>query len=466
MEESRRTNNDYRSSALPGGPIRIRVSPNSYAAAMVSGLFFSALLAYIGRDASAAVLLALTLTVIPILAFTDRIVFDGRRLRRTGLFPRLWASFNGSRLTLRLNAVEQVETHALRSLKRGGNVLYRYRTSFTGAGRRIVIASGGERYRQMIRAIFPLLADDVLDARSIELRDYLSDPKEVLMKADFAHIPSGEALEDSVGAFLMQTGRERGALARPGADPAKARDLRRLANELRLSGFLLPALEAFRRALLIDPRDNWLLFEASRCLNSYASAERDPELLRKSEALLRLAERRAGSDGRLLARIGESYFQFGDWRRAEHAFRRSVELVETGFRAARGMAEIALRDGKIAHVIHNFVTANRLADSPALRRWTKAEAEYFTRLNEDDKYLEMEIGRINLLETLERSQRTAMSIALVGTPVILTGILIGDRLVADIGWSVSAVALVVRLALIAAVNLFSARIPADALPDE
>ncbi|MBK8812573.1 MAG: hypothetical protein IPN69_17830 [Acidobacteria bacterium] len=441
----------------------IRVSPNRYVTAMMLVLFFAAFCVYLEWNIAAVALFVSGIVILPVLAFTDRIVFDGKRLRRTGIVPRFWAWFNNFHYRLKITDIEQIETQSLRALKRGGNVFYRYRTSFSGRGMHFVIASGGEDYRRMVHEIFPRVPADILDNRSIELRDYLAEPKEVLMKAEFVHIPSADVLEDSV--FEFRVGKSRRTEKRAEGDPAKAADLRQLANELRLSGYLIQALEAFRRALLITPRDSWLLFEFARCLNSYAAAERNERLLRRAIASLRLVEKRA-DDGELLARVGESYFQFGDWRRAQTAFQKSVEIIEESFRAARGMAEIALREGKIAHVIHNFLTANRLAETPALRRWAQTEADYFSRLNENEEYMDLEVSRINLLETLERSKRTARRVGLVGLPTIIFGVVFDDPLVANIGWAVSSIALVLWLALMVAVNVFSSRIPYEVLEEE
>ena len=153
----------------------------------------------------------------------------------------------------------------------------------------------------------------------------------------------------------------------------KADDLRDLANELRVSGYFLQALEAFRRALLIRPRDGHLLFEFARCLHSFAGVERDPRLERRALAALRLSERRASGDDDMLVRLGEWYFQIGEWRRAGNVFNNALERLGENFRTARGLAELALRDGKIAHVIHHFSTANRVAETSSLRRWSKGE---------------------------------------------------------------------------------------------
>lgn len=411
-------------------------------------------------------LLGLCAVILPALALTDRIAFDGKRLRRTGILPRAWAWLNGDHYRLKLSDIEQIETQALRALKRGGNVFYRYRTAISGKDLKFVFASGGEEYRRMIHQIFPRVSENVLDNRSLELRDYLSEPREVLMKAQFERIPSAEVLEDSVNSF-QKPGKTRRKNGEPGAaELEKADYLRRLGNELRLAGHLLQALEAFRRALLIHPNDAWLLFETARCLNSFAGSEHDRKLYRKSLAMLRLAEKRARNDKELLARLGESYFQFGDWERARSVFQKSIDRVEENFRSLRGMAEIALREGKIAHVIHNFLAANRLAETPALRRWTQTEADYFSHLNDDEEYMEMEISRINLLETLERSKRTSLKIAFLGFPAILVGITLGEDLVSNIGWAVSSVSLMIWAGLLMSLNLFADRIPYEMIEEE
>lgn len=450
-----------------GSSASIRVSPNSYFNALFLATFFTGFLVYLGIDWAALLLFVLSWVFLPLLAFTDRIVFDGKRLSRTGVLPNAWALLNGSRSRLKLSDIEQAETQALRALKRGGNVFYRYRTSIRGKDMHFAFASGGEDYRQMVRQIFPRLSENVLDNRSIELRDYLAEPKETLTKAEFEHIPSPDVLESSLkGFYTKDPGRHERHRTEGCEDFEKAEYLRRLANELRLSGHLLQALEVFRRALVLNPRDNWMLFELARCLQSFAGSERDRKMERRALALMRLAERRAQHDGELLARLGESYFQFGEWQRAGRVFQRALEKVETSFRSVRGLAEIALREGKIAHVIHHFSTAHRLAETPALRRWTQAEADYFSRLNTDDTYMEMEVSRINLLDTLERSKKTTLKITFIGFPAILAGIVLDESLIANIGWAVSAVSLLIWTGLIMSQRMLSGRIPLEMVPEE
>lgn len=444
--------------------IKIRVSPNSYFIALFLATFFTGLFVYLEYDLIAMVLFVSNWTLIPMLLWTDKISFDGKRLNRTGLLPKAWAWFNNSKNRLKLSEIEQVETQALRVLKCGGNVFYRYRTTFRGKGQSFAIFSGSEEYRHMTAKLFPLLSENLLDNRSIELRDYLSEPKRTLLKAKSAKIPSAEVLEKSLNEFENSKSKKKAKQNPPVFEDAefeKADYLRRLANELRLSGHLLQALEVFRRALSLNPKDGWLLFEFARCLHSFAGTKNNKKLERKALAALRLAEKRSKDDEKLLARLGESYFQYGDWERARKAFQKALDAAEESFRSVRGMAEVSLREGKIAHVIHNFATANRLAETPALRRWTQNEADYFTRLNTDDEYMDMEISRVNLLESLERGKKTALRIALLGLPWIIIGVVFEANLVVNLSWTVSGVSILVWVGTILSRNILSERIPLD-----
>jgi tetratricopeptide (TPR) repeat protein len=444
--------------------ISIRVSPHSYFTGLLLGTFFSAFFFYLELDLAGAILFGISWILVPFFALNDRISFDGKRLIRTGSLPRLWAWFNNSRRRLKLSEIEQVETHAVRTIKRGGNIFYRYRTVIRGKGLSVTIASGGDDFRRMIKGILHRLPDNVLDNRSIELRDHLTDPKETLMRAEFSRIPAADVLS---GIMKSSGGKATRATQRPGSpEEEKADDLRSLANELRLSGYLLQALEAFRRALVLRPRDARLLFEFARCLHSFASAERDPRLERRALAALRLSELRAEDDADLLIRLGEWYFQIGEWRRASRTFQNVLEKAGESFRTARGLAEIALREGKIAHVIHHFATAGRIAETASLRRWSRSEADYFSHLHSDEEYMELEISRVNMLETIERSKKTALRIAFLAFPAILIGILFEDNLVADIGWAISSISLLVWAGLIISTSLLGQRIPHELVEPE
>ncbi len=443
----------------------VRVSPGSYLSVMFVAAFFSSLSLYLEYNYAGFFLLFLSLLIVPILAFSDRIIFDGRVLRRSGIVPSLWTRAKGIRRRLKIRDVEQVDSQSLRGIRRGGKVTYRYRTTFRGKGIQYSVVSGGAAYRRFIRSILPELDLDVLDARSIELREHLIEPSAVLERAKASAIPPPEVLENSMKAVRGRKRTDDAVSESPAGnlDPAKATALRSLANELRVSGALLQALEAFRRAVLYSPRDGWLLFEFGRCMQAFAGTESDDRLHRRGAALMRLAEQRAGTDPELLTRLGETYVQVGDWKRASSVFRRAADSFSDNFRAVRGLAEIALREGKIAHVIHNFAAANRNTGNTALQRWTKGEMQYFSRLHEDDEYMELEISRVNLLDSLVRARGFALTVAMVGMPLILAGLLLELSQVTNIGWVAACVAIVSWSVLSVMQRMLADRIPFELL---
>ncbi|MGI8470286.1 MAG: tetratricopeptide repeat protein [Pyrinomonadaceae bacterium] len=439
----------------------VRVAPNSYFVAFFLTVFFTAFAVYLEQDFIAAGLFIFSLIVLPFLVWSDRIIFDGEKISRTGIIPRLWFWINRESIILKLTDIEQVETQAVRALKRGGSVFYRYRTTVQGENKRFTFASGGEDYRRMIKRLFPRIFIDALDNRSIELRDYLSAPKKISMKAESAKIPSAEVLENSINDNQTNFRHARNLYKTTETDAGKiekADDLRQLANELRLSGNLLQSLEAFRRALVLNPADGWLIFEFARCLHSYASSERSEKLQKKARAALRLAEIRAGGDGELLSRVGESYFQYGDWKRAHTAFQKALNATAESFRSVRGLAEIALREGKIAHVIHHFMTAVSFADTTALRRWARGETLYFSSLNDDEDYMDAEVRRLKMLENIERGKKMALRLAVFGFLTILLGMFSGEMIV-NVGWACASVSLLIWAGLIMSRNLLTDRSP-------
>ncbi len=442
--------------------VSVRVSPHAYLGAAFVLLFSASFLLYIDQYFFGAANILVAILVVPLLAFFDRIAFDGKRLIRTGLLPRLLASFGGFPNRLRLNHIEQVDTQAIRAFKRNGRVIYAYRTMVRGRGVTMSFATGGDKYIRLINEIFPLLPDDVLDTRSIELREFYINHKQALQNAKASNIPSAVVLEEMID--QVRSGR---GLLRPGEiielNDAKERvsELRTLANQLRVNGALLQATEVFRRAIRIKPADGWLLFEFAKCLYSFGLSERDPRMERRAVAMLRLAEKRAGNDIELLSRLGESYFQIGDWQRAGAVFRRTIENVGESFRALRGLAELALREGKIAHVIHNFAAANRLAATNSLKRWTDGEVEYFSRLNADEEYMELEVSRVNLIDSLIRARGNALRVTGIGLPIIIAGVILQNDLVANIGWAVSGVAIVAWVVMSVMERMLDSRIPLD-----
>ena len=427
--------------------------------------FFSSLVAYLGYLEYALPVLVVTWIVIPLLWITDKIVFDGRRIRRTGWVPYLLARATGTRDRLKVSDIEQVETIAFPGAKRGRNVYFTYRTVVVGKNVRFSFSSRHRGFGDIVRALLPRIDEDSLDNSSIDLRDYFAEKRDSRQRAREYDIPSSEVLDGSFRDIHLKSPAEN-APVDDGNNIEKANQLRRLANELRLSGLLLQALEAFRRAAILRPRDARLLFEFAECIRSVAGTESDEKLERKARAMMRLAERHAGDDSRLLSRIGESYFQVGEWQRARIVFKRVLDAVGENFRTLRGQAELALREGKLAHVIHNFAAAEQLATTRSLRRWTQAEIDYFSHLNEDEEYMELEISRVNLLDTLERTKRSSFRINILGFFAIALGLALGDALITDIGWTVSGVSVLVWIVAIVMTRMLSPRIPFELMETE
>ncbi|MDQ4123452.1 MAG: hypothetical protein M3209_18610 [Acidobacteriota bacterium] len=422
---------------------QVRVSPGAYFAAVFFFSLLAGFLSYFELNTLSLVLLTASWLVFPLLAWFDRVTFDGETLRRTGILPRFVSRIFGQQLKLKISDVEQVETQAVRALQTGGRVFYRYRTEVRGDGLIFAFASGGKSFRRMVRRLFPLVLEDKLDARSLELRDFLTDPKETETRVEALQIPSSETAENALK-IVRKNDRMRRIKRdlwqrenRQTEAVSQVRQLRQVANELRLSGNLAQSLEAFRRALFVRPNDGWLLLEFARALHSYASASRQAKLMRRAFAALRLAAHISSDNAKLLARIGESYFQFGETKQAEKTFRRVLELDAENFRAYCGLAETALNEGKLAHVVHHYQAAARTAHDEAGKTWARNEADYFSLLNNDEDYMEAEFTRISWLHNAEYGSRVCLRMTILGLGIVLFGVLFDDA-ITQLGLAIAA----------------------------
>jgi tetratricopeptide (TPR) repeat protein len=447
--------------------IFVRQSLTGYLAVSSFLLFFCALFLYYGLNPVFPIIASLVAITTVILGLNDRVSFDGRRLVMVGPIARLAARFLRSRRSLNLRSVETVETIVKRLIKRSGNFYYQYRVVFHGRGVEFQFDTSIKGHRPLVSKVLAKLPESILDIRSIELRDFLSETNDLLRQTRDAQIPPAEVLE---GAMLHSRIRSR-SVDRIDASAdreslERARSLQILGNRLRVSGRLLQSAEALRRALRMNPRDGWLLLDLGRCIEELAGASGDTTLARRSLAILRLAERRAGHDARLLERVADTYLLTGEVERAVKAYKRVTELVAQSYRSFKGLADAALYQGKLAHAVLHISAASRHANHPALRRWSLAEAEYLSRLNESDEYMDIEIGRLNLLNSLSRSARTYLRIGLWGLPMIMFGLIVGDTLITDIGWAVSAVAFIAWMALSVASRFFIERIPFEIVEED
>jgi len=418
----------------------VRVSPGPYLAFASVLTFSSALLLRADDNASALVLLLTAWCVVPFLALTDRIVFDGQSLSRRGFVSLVLRLLFGYRKLLPVHDFETLETNAVRTLRRGGRVRYRYRTQVTGKGKEFAFASGGANYRQLVRQLFPLIHDDKLDNRSRDLRDYLNAPGSVNRKARQAQLAPANVLDVTRTDFKLggkkDSQQESIGQLPSSEDIERAHLLRRLGNELRVSGRLREAGEAFRRALNVTPRGAWLIYDFARLLRSQASAQGDARLLLRARAALRLASIRADKDQVLLPLIGESFLECGDAKQARQVLQKTVEIDRGNFKARLGLADLALRDGKLAHVIHHYHEAARVTSDKALARHARREADYYLRLNDDEDYLTTELRRINWLQNVTRVRRLAASTINVSILLALIGGYL-DPVAGSLGWALA-----------------------------
>jgi tetratricopeptide (TPR) repeat protein len=442
----------------------VRVSPGSYLAAASVLTFGSALLLRSERDLLALIAVVVAWLIIPVLALTDRIEFDGLFLVRRGPGALLMRRIVGRQKELSVTDFEKVGTQAVRTLRRGGRVRYRYRTEIVGKDTEFAFASGGRGYREMVRQLFPLIHQDKLDLRTIELRDYLCEAKPLNREVNSLQLASADVLDGATLDFKLGGKGKRSAChgessVESGAtviDRERAILLGQVGNKLRVAGRLNEAREAFRRALIVIPKDGRMILEFARLLRSQASSLGDHKLLSRARAALRLSARRAEKEPALLALVGESFLEWGETARAQSSFQRVIELQPENFRARIGLAHLALREGKLAHVIHQYRDAATAASEKALSRHAAREAEYYARLNEDDDYLTAELRRINWLQHSLKVRRLA---ARVTNASILVALVVPyfDPAVVGICWSLASSSLIAWISSLFAIKILGKR---------
>jgi len=363
---------------------------------------------------------------ITLAAFFDRIEFDGQAIRHRGPFAFLLAHLLRMRRELRVTDIEAITTETTRLTFATGDARISYHTRVSGAGVEIVVRSHRSSYARFIKALFLAAGPHKLDPRSFEIYEYFE---------------TGHALKES-------------PVLKSDIDAIAAPLLRRIGNSLKLAGKLAQASSYFRVAYEKEPRNPKLLYEMSRFFHSSAQRE-DTRLLQRSDACLRLASRLAGDEPDLLERIGEAFFERLDFKRATDCFRRALALDPARFRSNVGLAEIALRDGKLAHVAHFYNAAAGSSDM-ALARMAGREARYYERLMDDDDFLESELRRIRISNQVRWARRVA---AMTFFGAWLAGGIIGrfSSLVEDISRAIMATSGLLWCAAILVTRFFRRR---------
>ncbi|HXG91450.1 MAG TPA: tetratricopeptide repeat protein [Blastocatellia bacterium] len=349
----------------------------------------------------------LLLVPLTVSAIFDRIEFDGQRIRHRGPLAFVLAHLFRVRQELQVSDIETITTEATRINFSSGDAKMSYRTMISGAGVEMIVRSHRAAYVPFIKAVFRAVGPHKLDPRSFEMFEYFESN---------AATKDSPVLKDEIAMMPVSL-------------------LRRIANSLRLAGRLAQASSYFRVAYEKEPRNPELLYEMSRFFHSSAQSE-DTRLLQRSDACLRLASRLAGSEADLLERIGEAFFERLDYKRAADCFRRALALDPARFRANIGLAEIALRDGKLAHVAHYYNAAAASADA-ALARLAEREARYYERLMSDEDFLESELRRIRAANQIRWARRLA---ALVFFGAWLVAGVVGRFFdsIEDFGWALMA----------------------------
>jgi tetratricopeptide (TPR) repeat protein len=316
-------------------------------------------------------------------ALLDRIELDQQSISHKGPLAFLLSLAFGTSRRISIADIEAITTETISFSFASGDTRISYHTRISGAGFEALIRSHRTSYVPFIKALFRIAGTHKLDPRSHELFEYFESGK------DLKKFP---VLKNDLEAMPISL-------------------LRSVGNSLRLAGRLSQASSYFRIAYEKEPRNPELLYEMSRYLRSSAQTK-DPRMLQRSDACLRLASRLAGETPDLLERIGEVFFERLDYKRAADCFRRVLESDSSRFRANVGLAEIALRDGKLAHVAHYYNAASASEDS-ALAKLASREARYYQRLMGDDEFLEAELRRIRAVNQIRSARKLAALIFLL-----------------------------------------------------
>jgi len=374
----------------------------------------------------------------------DAIVFDGKTLRRRGPGAWLYGLLLGRRQEITLDELETVSCYVEEKRRRGALV---YRTLISGAGLRWEIRSHQAKYRTFIKSFFGAVSPNKLDPRSRHLLNYWQE----------TNLPK-----------LLKTGKGSSSI---GVSPQSWRSL---ANQFALEGNFETAARYFRLAWRREPGNAALLYEMGRFLQLRAMLESAPKDVRKrtprgmspqvscarrADACFRLAGRLAREDAALLERIGESYFEIHQDQLAERYFTRALRINSGRLRASIGLAEVAFRGGRLAHVIHFYRSTARVVEDEtdlSLARLAERRADYYERLRRDEQFLDAEVSRLNLLHQLKWARRGAMVLFLSSWFFHLASYRVTDSF-QTISREISATAAVIWLSTIAASYLFSQR---------
>jgi hypothetical protein len=87
-------------------------------------------------------------------------------------------------------------------------------------------------------------------------------------------------------------------------------------------------------------------------------------------------------------------------------------------------------------VIHHYREAARVAPDASTAQMSRTEADYYTRLNDDDDYLSAELRRMNWLEHANRVQQFSARVSFAALFVALAGSFF-ESLVSGVAWALA-----------------------------
>jgi len=346
----------------------------------------------------------------------DALIFDGQRLKRRGPGALLGALALGRRRELAVDEIESI-SGSIAGARQGDSPLC-YRLVILGSGCQWVINSRRSDNRVFIKSLLSAVSPHKLDPCASELLAYGQDREQLRVWNSAKHSP---------------------------ASMTPPRLWRSLANSFALQGELAVAARYFHLAYRQGPRNAHLLYEMGRFLRLRATLEGaaagdarrkaqgarrkgkihslTTSCSRRAEACLRLAGRLGHTDAALLERIGETFFEFHHHRLAQRYFERALQASPNRVRANIGLAEVALRSGQAARVVHFYRTAARAAEDEgemSLAGLAAQKADYYARLLNDEGFLNSEVSRLDLLDQLKWARRGAMFTFLIAWLVHLT----------------------------------------------
>jgi tetratricopeptide (TPR) repeat protein len=333
---------------------------------------------------------------------SDRLSFDGNKLRRCGLGA--WClGLLGKTRELELEEVEAVTSYAVSAGRAG----LRFQTVISSEHVRWHIVSSAPQYQAFIKAVFKAVNPHLLDLLSTELLLYWQE-------AD----PPFKATDNST------------------ATAYNIERWRRKAIRLSLAGHYEAAASYFKIAHENAPADPQIAYDIGRYLQRRAIAAGlrtkpgEADLLR-AETYFRLAGRlaREKKNARLLEKVGEAFYEFQQLEPAQKYFDLATRIDPARPRANVGLAGIALQQAQGARAVyayHQTIRGAEAAGVTGLVQLAERKAEYCERLMADEQFLQAEADWDAVLTQLKWARRGALIIFLVAWLLQLNTIVSAD----------------------------------------